>query len=362
MGVLSSNRLPRGWIQKRAEHWEVVEPCKSEPGWRKKVMNERALGGYSLSWFFLFLSLLPSLSSWGTALLHGVLATMLLCLPTSPQWWNWVPSGLYLWSHKPFSCHPRYLSQGYASYIICSPAVFSFAIVQVYLQSFLISHLPHILILRFYFWLSSTFVLYYSCLDFTTLFTLLNNFTRPCVSLLPRTPYFQNFLLFSSLSIWCSGPWLTTIRALPLKTLLGWVTASPPTHFHFFWLLLCFGRFFLSCEVTSCRRSSFWVTSHLSQNCPGPLSWLVYGSVQGLVAMPRVQEWFAVCKWWQIFNISQVDRILLILWERHVRMQCLQSLLSYTLPQLLLSIPQSLFQLHIGALFFFFLNVQGKSN
>lgn len=118
-------------------------------------------------------------------------------------------SGLYLWSDKPLSCHPRYLSQGYASYIIWSPAVFSFAIIHIYLQSLLISHPPHILILRFYFWLSSSFVLYYSCLDLTTRFTLLNNFTRPRDSLLPRTPYFQNFLLFSSLSVWCSGQRLT---------------------------------------------------------------------------------------------------------------------------------------------------------
>lgn len=60
-----------------------------------------------------------------------------------------------------------YLSPGYASYIIYSPAVFSFA--DVYLQSFLISHPPHILILRFYFWLSSGFVLYYSSLTLLAL-------------------------------------------------------------------------------------------------------------------------------------------------------------------------------------------------
>lgn len=123
-----------------------------------------------------------------------------------------------------------------------------------------------------------------------------------------------------------------------------WVLPQPLTSiFFFFWLLPCFGRLFFKSWNDflrrSLRRSSFWVTSHLSQNSPGPLSCLVYGSVQALVAMPRVQEWFAVCKWWQIFNILQVDRILLFLWERHVRMQCSQSLLSFTLPQLLLSIP-----------------------
>lgn len=112
----------------------------------------------------------------------------------------------------------------------------------------------------------------------------------------------------------------------------------------------------------SLRRSSFWVTSHLSQNSPGPLSCLVYGSVQALVAMPRVQEWFAVCKWWQIFNILQVDRILLFLWECHVRMQCSQSLLSYTFPQLLLSIPQSLLQLHFAPTSACLKHNRGKSN
>lgn len=39
-------------FKKWTDHWEVVELCKLEPGWRKKVMNE-CVGGYSLSWLLL---------------------------------------------------------------------------------------------------------------------------------------------------------------------------------------------------------------------------------------------------------------------------------------------------------------------
>lgn len=171
MGVLYSNRLPHGWIQKRADHWEVVELGKSEPRWRKKVMNECVPGGYSLSWLLLLVPFSASFlvivrdSSASRCPRHHValpprkptvteLSAPVRFIPVKSQvktspWAAW------------------YLSLGHASYIICSPAVFSFA--DVYLQSFLISHPPHILILRFYFWLSSGFVLYYSSLTLLAL-------------------------------------------------------------------------------------------------------------------------------------------------------------------------------------------------
>lgn len=119
-GFKSEQTTERWWNH---ASWSLVGGRRP---WRSVFLEDTACPGS----FFLFLSLFPSLASWGTALLHGALAIMLLCLPASPQWWNWVPSGLYLWSDKPLSCHPRYLSQGYASYIIWSPAVFSFAIIQ----------------------------------------------------------------------------------------------------------------------------------------------------------------------------------------------------------------------------------------